>query len=134
MTPFPYSIDIEAPIAEARAFMRHKGIRHLPVTESDELAGVISDRDIKLALGPDFDYPSERELKVRDVYVADAYIVDAGRPLAEVATHMADQHIGSAIVTKHGKLVGVFTATDACRALAEILDRQFHRPEGNDAA
>jgi CBS domain-containing protein len=34
---------------------------------------------------------------------------------------MAENRIGSAIVTKHGKLVGIFTVTDACRALAEII-------------
>jgi CBS domain-containing protein len=35
---------------------------------------------------------------------------------------MAEDHIGSAIVTKNDKLVGIFTVTDACRALAEVLD------------
>jgi CBS domain-containing protein len=35
---------------------------------------------------------------------------------------MAEHHIGSAIVTKNDKLVGIFTVTDACRALAEVLD------------
>ena len=33
MTPFPYSIDVEAPLAEAHAFLRERQIRHLPVTE-----------------------------------------------------------------------------------------------------
>ncbi|MGO9803915.1 MAG: CBS domain-containing protein [Steroidobacteraceae bacterium] len=39
----------------------------------------------------------------------------------KVARVMAQNRIGSAIVTKHGKLVGIFTVTDACRALAEII-------------
>ena len=30
-------------------------------------------------------------------------------------------HIGSALVTKHGKLVGIFTVTDVCRVFAEFL-------------
>jgi hypothetical protein len=34
---------------------------------------------------------------------------------------MAERHIGSALVTKHGKLVGMFTSTDACRALVQVL-------------
>jgi CBS domain-containing protein len=45
---------------------------------------------------------------------------------------MAENRIGSAIVTKDGKLVGIFTVTDACRALAEVLEG--HREESNDAA
>jgi len=41
--------------------------------------------------------------------------------VAVVARTMADNHIGSAIVTKDDKLVGIFTVTDACRALARVL-------------
>ena len=35
---------------------------------------------------------------------------------------MAENRLGAAIVTKHDKLVGIFTVTDACRALAEVLE------------
>ena len=34
---------------------------------------------------------------------------------------MADRHIGSTIVIEGGKIIGVFTATDACRSFAEFL-------------
>jgi CBS domain-containing protein len=44
---------------------------------------------------------------------------------------MAEHHIGSAIVIKNDKLVGIFTVTDACRALAEIIEGH---PEGTDRA
>ena len=127
MTPFPYSIDIEAPLAEAHAFLRERRIRHLPVTRAGLLAGILTDRDIKLALGPDLDSPPERELAVRDVYQPDSFIVEAGAPLQDVAQAMAERHVGSALVTRGGKLVGIFTTTDACRALARILhDRRPH--------
>jgi acetoin utilization protein AcuB len=121
MTPFPYSIDIEAPLSEARRFLRERGIRHLPVTERGTLAGVLTDRDIKLALGPDIGCPPERELRVRDVYQPDSFVVDADAELEEVARTMAERHVGSALVTRGGKLVGIFTSTDACRALARVL-------------
>lgn len=121
MTPFPYSIDIDAPLSEARAFMRHRRIRHLPVTAQRTIVGLVTDRDIKLVLGPDFGYPPEKELKVRDVCVEDPYIVPASTPVAVVAHTMAKRHIGSAIITKKDALVGIFTSTDACRALAQLL-------------
>jgi CBS domain-containing protein len=38
-----------------------------------------------------------------------------------VAGTMAKRHIGSAIITKKEKLAGIFTSTDACRALAKLL-------------
>jgi CBS domain-containing protein len=121
MTPFPYSIDIDAPLSKARVIMRRHRIRHLPVTAQREIVGIVTDRDIKLVLGPDFAYPPEKELTVRDVYVEDPYIVPASTPVAVVADTMAKRHIGSAVVTKKQALVGIFTSTDACRALARLL-------------
>lgn len=131
MTPFPYSIDVDAPLAEAHAFLRERHIRHLPVTERGDLVGVLTDRDIKLALGPDLGSPPERELAVREVFQPETYVVDAGTPLLTVAATMAERHVGSALVTRGGKLVGIFTTTDACRALARVL-RERHPEPGPD--
>ena len=89
--------------------------------ESLQPAGILTDRDIKLILGPDFGSPDERELKVRDAFVEQPCIVPLSAPVGKVAKMMADRHIGSAIVTKNDKLVGIFTVTDACRALARVL-------------
>jgi len=122
MTPFPYSVDAEATLEAAVEFMRAHKIRHLPVTKKGALTSVVSDRDIKLVLGPDFASPSARELRVRDAMVKDCYIVDLATPLSAVLRHMASQRIGSALVTRRGKLAGVFTTNDACRAFAEYLD------------
>jgi CBS domain-containing protein len=135
MTPFPYSVDAGAPVAEAQDFMRQHRIRHLPVVHDGQLAGVISDRDIKLVLGPDFAYPNAGELTVRDVMVQDPYVVDLGTRLDEVLEHMATHQLGSALVTREGRLAGVFTVTDACRAFAQHLREQFRRAGGGgDAA
>ena len=134
MTPFPYSVDLDAPLSEARKFMREHKIRHLPVTDKDGLVGVVTDRDIKLYLGPDFDYPKEDESKIRDIYIEKPYIVDLNKRLDIVLKDMAERHIGSVIVTRQGKLVGVFTVTDACKTFAAYLRDQFGPPEGNDAA
>jgi CBS domain-containing protein len=133
MTPFPYSVDAAAPIDEAVEFMRTHKIRHLPVTTKGALTSVVSDRDIKLVLGPDFAYPNSRDLKVRDAMVKDCYIVDLATPLAVVLRHMASERIGSAVVTRRGKLAGVFTANDACRAFADYLD-DVVAIDGDDAA
>ncbi len=122
MTPFPYSVDADAPLTEAHALMRKHHFRHLPVTSNEAIVGILTDRDIKLVLGPDFGSPDERELRVRDAYVERPCVVPASTPVATVARTMADNHIGSAIVTKNDKLVGIFTVTDACRALAEVLE------------
>ena len=134
MTTFPYSVEVDTPLHDAKQFMREHRIRHLPVTENHELVGVVSDRDIKLYLGPDFDYPSERDTRVRDVYLDHPYIVDLNERLDIVLKVMAEKHIGSVLVTRHDKLVGVFTSTDACKSFSEYLREQFRPPEGDTAA
>lgn len=121
MTPFPHSIDVDAPLEDAHKLMREHHFRHLPVTSGGAIAGVLTDRDMKLILGPDFGSPNERDLKVRDAYVEQPCVVGASTPVAMVARTMAEKHIGAALVTKHDKLVGIFTVTDACRALAQVL-------------
>jgi len=125
MTPFPYSVDSDASVDEALKFMREHKIRHLPVTKDGELTGIVSDRDIKLMLGPEFAYPKASELKVGDAMIVDAYTVDIATRLDGVLRHMAEQRLGSVLVTRKGKLVGVFTHTDACAVFADWLTSQF---------
>ena len=132
MSPFPYSVALDAPLLEARRLMLEHHVRHLPVTQHHELKGIITDRDIKLLLGPEMDYPNPRELTVEDAFVADPYVVDIDAPLSEVVLTMAKRHIGAALVTGHGRLAGIFTASDACRVLGEWLRERF--PHGHDAA
>ncbi len=134
MTPFPYSVDVSASLAAAQDFMRVHRIHHLPVTRDGELAGVITDRDIKLVLGPDFAYPDAEQTSVAEGMKREAYIVEMDTRLDEVLAHMAEKHLGSAIVTRRGKLAGVFTATDACRHFAEFLRDQIRRSGGDNAA
>jgi acetoin utilization protein AcuB len=122
MTPFPYSVEPEAAVSDAVEFLRKHKIRHLPVMERGTLKGVVTDRDIKLMLGPDFAYPDANEIKVRDVMVEECYVVDVDTPLHTVLRQMADRRFGSAIVTRRGKLAGVFTSTDACRLFADHLE------------
>jgi CBS domain-containing protein len=133
MTPFPYSIGLDATLSEALALMAAHDIRHLPVTEAHALLGIVTERDISLLRGASSAKRSDRPLKVRDVYVADPYVVDLDEPLDNVLLTMAVRHIGSALVTRKGRLAGVFTATDACRTFGRFL-REHYPPAGGDAA
>ena len=129
MTPFPYAVNLEASLSEAQALMREHRVRHLPVVSGRELVGVLSDRDIKLLLGPDFAYPEPAELTVGDAYQPHSYAVDLNTPLDMVLLEMAERHIGSALVTRKGNLAGIFTATDACREFGLLLQKRRGGPD-----
>ncbi len=133
MTPFPYAIDADAPLTQARAMMVEHGVRHLPVTHDDQLVGVVTDRDLKRALDPSLGLPPRNELYVKDVCVFEPYVVDMGEPLDRVLRHLAQTHIGSALVVRKGRVVGIFTTIDACRCFAEHLGNQAPGV-GDDAA
>ncbi len=133
MTPFPWFIHIEDRLARAIEVMEEHQIRHLPVTDAGRLTGVVTQRDIRLIEGATPVAQRER-LTVRDACVLDAYIVDVGERLDRVLLEMAARHIGSALVVKHDKLAGIFTATDACRAFGEYLGRQHPEPGDDEAA
>jgi len=134
MTAFPYSVQPEASLHQALDFMRTQNIRHLPVADHGKLLGLISDRDIKLVLGPDFAYPDPDQLTVGDVMRSDTYTVDLEERLDNVLAHMAEHHIGSAVVTRHRKLAGMFTLSDACREFAEFLRAPFRKSGGDNVA
>ena len=125
MTPFPYAIDIDAPLEKAREMMEAHAIRHLPVTEGGALVGVLTERDMLRSLDTHRPSPTPPAGRVRDACVLDAYVVELSERLDTVLLHMADQHIGSAIVVRHKKLVGIFTVTDACQAFGTYLRAQF---------
>lgn len=121
MTVCPHRVSDGDSLLFARALMQRHGIRHLPVVSGDAVVGLLSDRDVKRALDPDLGLPPQDELFVRDVFVPDAYVVDGDVPLDTVLEHMSAAHIGSAVVTEHGHLAGIFTGTDACRAFCRFL-------------
>jgi acetoin utilization protein AcuB len=121
MTPFPYHIDAHAGIAEAKAMMAEHGIRHLPVTERNELIGVVSERDIKQAQSLEEGAQADEELCVGDATVTEAFMVDVTEALDSVLMQMWERRIGSVLVLKAGKLAGIFTAADACRLFAKLL-------------
>lgn len=133
MTPFPHAIDVEASLDKARRMMRQHQIRHIPVKERDALVGLITDRDIKLVLGPYLDGSGNDEgLRVRQACVFDVYTAEMTTPLRVVVAEMARRRIGSALVTKDGRLAGIFTATDACRCLAELLGNSLDLSPDDD--
>ena len=137
MTPFPYHVAVGDGLDAARRLMEKHEIRHLPVMDGGELVGVVSERDIHRLLENLTIGTSEQELLVRDACVEDIYVVDLNERLDLVLLTMAERHIGSVLVTKQGRLAGLFTVTDACRSFAQFLRTHFAgslRGDPDDAA
>ncbi len=124
MTTQPISIEAGQTLQDAIMVLKQHSIRHLPVMRGNEVVGLLSDRDVKLALG--IQGLDTDRMPVIDICIEKPYTVKPEAHLKEVALTMASKHYGSAIVVSNGKLVGIFTTVDACRALAEIIDTRYH--------
>ncbi len=124
MTTDPASIASDAKVREAQELMSRLKIRHLPVTHGGAVVGILSDRDLKLVAS--FSEVDIDELAIADVCQTHPYTVTPDALIHEVAAEMAAKHYGSAIIVQNGRLVGIFTAVDACRTLAEILEQRYH--------
>jgi hypothetical protein len=51
-----------------------------------------------------------------------------------VLDYMSAHQVGSALITMHGRLAGIFTATDACRLYCDHLRKLFPARSGEDVA
>lgn len=117
MTKNPHSIGVEQTLSVAQVLMRKRHIRHLPVLHGGRLVGLLSLRDIHLVetlsdVDPD-------KVTVEDAMSSDVYQVPSTAPLTQVAGEMAKRKLGSAVVVDNGKIVGLFTTTDALSVLAQ---------------
>lgn len=134
MTPFPFTVGVDASISEAEALMMEHDIRHIPVEDADHrLMGVVTERDIALLVDTSMPPEERAQIPVRRVFVDEPYVVDMSESLGVVTAHMASEHIGSALVVRDGRLAGIFTATDACRVLAAVL-HEHHPAKGPESA
>jgi len=125
MTVSPLSISPQEKLVAAQLLMSAKNIRHLPVVEDNKPISVITERDINLAIAANKGLQAAEELTVEDVCALNLYQVDKNTSLSEVVSYMAENTIGSVVITSQGILDGIFTATDACKYLALCLKGEF---------
>lgn len=119
MTADVQTIGDEQPMSVAHQMMREQRIRHLPVLHQGKLVGVVSDRDLHLVETLSGVDPAK--IAVSEAMTTDTYVVSPDAGLDEVVSMMAAHKYGSAVVTDHGHVVGIFTTVDACSAFAELL-------------
>ncbi|MFT3776315.1 MAG: CBS domain-containing protein [Minicystis sp.] len=120
MTKSPVVVERDATMERALRIMDEQGFRHLPVVDGGRLVGLVSERELKIV-----DHMAGFTGKlcvVGDFILAPPYTVSPDAPLGEVARVMAENKYGSAVVCDGDRVVGVFTTTDALRALASVLE------------
>lgn len=119
MTTSPHSIGQEQTLERAHTVMKEFRIRHLPVLEGGKLVGIVTDRDLRLV--ESLSGVDPKTLTVAEAMTPDPYVTTPETGLDEVVSTMAEHKYGAAVILQNGKVVGMFTTVDACRALSELL-------------
>lgn len=132
MTANPIVVPLTATIADALAILHDVDIRHVPVIDEDgQLAGLLSDRDVRsynlpglVALQNPEKAARRLEAAVSTIMQADVASVGLETEVAEIVQLMIDHKFGAIPVVDEmdGTLVGIVSYLDLLRALAEEVD------------
>jgi acetoin utilization protein AcuB len=136
--PDPVWIGPDARAAEALALMAEHGVRHLPVVdEQRRVVGVLSHNDLRAALpfSRDLELPSSEQraaaeqLRVGELMSHAPETIGMAEPLERAAHLLAERHLGCLpVVDAKGRLLGMFSETDALRALISLLSAHGEVP------
>ena len=110
MTENPRSIGASATVVEAARLMREEHIGSLPITDGEQLVGMITDRDITLRVVAEAVDPTSTS--VGDVYSRDIISVEPGNDLEEALRLMARHQVRRLPVIENGRLVGIVAQAD----------------------
>jgi acetoin utilization protein AcuB len=117
MTRKVETIAAAEPVGAALERMKQKRIRHLVVLRKGELAGIVSDGDIR-ALAPG------EHLSVEEVMTSPAIAATSDMTIRKAANLLRGRSIGCLPVIDGDDLVGIVTTTD----LLERIGRGAERP------
>lgn len=132
MTPFPYSVAADETLDAALAMMLEHDIHHLPVTDGEQILGLVTDSDIALARS--LVAEGATPPTIRSVHRTDVRLVPIATPLGEVVRAMGEGNQDAVVIIRQDKLAGILTYTDVCRILAEVLDELRPSPESDGVA
>lgn len=127
MTSQVVSLDINTPLREVVNTMKQHKFRHIPVSKSGELVGIISKSDVnRLTFSSMFEGQAEADeavlemLTLEQVMTAHPRTVHADAPIKELAEIFSKEEFHALpVINETGKLVGIVTTTDVIRFMLE---------------
>lgn len=108
---------------EAFGMMKSLGIRHLVVTDGDDVLGIVTDRDLRrprisdVFKSWDTLYRLSDQFQVEDLMSAPVTTVKESASITSAARLLVKKRISALpVITAKGKLRGILTDTDVLRA------------------
>lgn len=118
--PVTFSPDEDVRVAFGR--LTDLKIRQAPVVENGKLAGIVTDRDLRLAV---LETLSEPGLTVASVMTPDPVTVTENTSLRDAAELISRNKFNALpVLSPSGELIGVLTTTDILNGLVKALDAE----------
>ena len=126
MTRNPITIDADATVVDAIRLLKQKKIRRLPVMKSGKLVGLVTEKmllDYSPSKATTLDIWEMNALlstkPISEVMNPEPHTVSPDTELTDCARIIHDRKLnGITVLDQEGNLVGIFTTTDALKALA----------------
>ena len=129
MTADPIVVNPDTQLDEAIGVMKTKHCRHIPVTEADKLVGIITDRDIRLAMNSPMvlreradDDALLKNVTVGVTMTPNPMTVKPDDPATKAAKLMRAYKFGALPVVDEGRLVGIVTDSDVLDSYITMLE------------
>ena len=134
MTQRPRAVTPETSVSEAAQLMKSDDVGSLPVLDGEQLAGVVTDRDIVVRAVAEGKDP--RGMPVRDVATRDLVTVHADEDLSSALQLMASRQVRRLpVVDDDGRLVGILAQADVAleakeKAVGDMVEEISKAPAG----
>ena len=119
MTHNPITVAPETPLSQVMQLMQKEGFRQAPVVDDGVLVGIITDRDIRLAvnLSPDHQEHEEQKKKLatlitKDYMTPGPVTIPVTLPAYRAAEMLRLYKFGALIVVENEQIVGIISVTD----------------------
>jgi acetoin utilization protein AcuB len=117
MTKQPWAVQVDDSVVVARHMMAEREIRHLPVLDGGTLVGMLTAADVT------------KDAMTVETVMGTAAAVDANTPVADALELMLDHQRDALVITRDGRVDGIFTAMDAVRVLRDRMRMRRARAE-----
>lgn len=114
----------QSSLRDVAELMRERDVRHVPILESGNIVGIVSDRDIRLYVADLFQSQGETEIEanrraltIRNIMQTKPLQVDPSADVDEVVDLLLEYRIGAVLVSdSQGILRGIVSYEDILRA------------------
>lgn len=131
MTANPVTAAPDTPLADVVIIMKQHHCRQIPVVTGDKLAGIITDRDVRLVMNSPLvlheradDQALLTHVPAEACMTASPLTIDADAPAVEAARLLYEHKYGGLPVLQEGRLVGIVTVSDILASYISELTSQ----------